>query len=70
MVCAIGVEDIWLIQRQYRPGAFVMQASGDYPTFSSAKPGDAELFYANANRFVAPHPRWVSAGPPRRSVGH
>ncbi len=74
VVCAIGVEEgiilaivmsiIWLIQRQYRPGAFVVKAQGDQAQFTSAEPGaqtmpglivfryDAELFYANANRFV------------------
>ncbi len=74
VVCAVGVEQgivlaivmsiIWLIQRQYRPDSFVMQASGDKAVFENAKPGaetmpglivfryDSELFYANANRFV------------------
>lgn len=91
VVCVIGVEQgiilaivmsiIWLIQRQYRPDAFVVQSAGGRTTYERAKPGaqtkpgliifryDAELFYANASRFVdevevvfasAPDPvRWL-----------
>jgi MFS superfamily sulfate permease-like transporter len=85
VVCAIGVEQgiilaivmsiIWLIQRQYRPDAFVVKAGGARAEFTSAEPGaqtlpglivfryDAELFYANANRFVDAVEAVFSAAP-------
>jgi MFS superfamily sulfate permease-like transporter len=70
-----------IVRRQYKPKDFVLGVTGTQPKFQPATPGaqsepglvvfryDAELFYANANRFVddvealvenAPDPvRWV-----------
>ncbi|HQR80705.1 MAG TPA: SulP family inorganic anion transporter [Actinomycetota bacterium] len=81
VILAVVMSIVWLIQRQYRPDSFVIRSSGDEEVFENAvlgaetMPGliifryDAELFYANANRFVddvekvvssAPHPlRWL-----------
>ena len=81
IILAILMSIIWLIKRQYTPDAFVMKSSGDSEVYANAQAGtetmpglivfryDAELFYANANRFVddvqavftsAPDPvRWL-----------
>ena len=81
IILAILMSILWLIKRQYAPEAFVMKPSGDSAEYTNAKAGeetmpglivfryDAELFYANANRFVddvqavfstAPEPvRWL-----------
>jgi len=82
IVLAVVLSILQLVRRQYRPSNFVVgvDAAGE-PTYQSAEPGlqsrpglivfryDAELFYANANRFAddvealvqeAPDPvRWV-----------
>ena len=84
IVLAIVLSIIGIIKRQYKPKSFLLQATtpDGRPTFAQAKPGDeslpglvvfrydAELFYANANRFVddvenlltqAPTPvRWLA----------
>lgn len=82
IIVAIVVSILDIIRRQYRPASFVVsETHDDDPTYTKAEPGiqsepglvvfryDAELFYANANRFVediqaviagAPDPvRWV-----------
>ena len=82
IIVAVVVSLLDIIRRQYRPASFVVSESGEgEPHYSEAAPGaqsepglvvfryDAELFYANANRFVedvqavvegAPDPvRWV-----------
>ncbi len=78
IILAILVSILEIIRRQYSPRSFVVGANeGGAPVYRTAKPGaesepgllmlryDAELFYANANRFVddvesliaeAPHP--------------
>jgi high affinity sulfate transporter 1 len=84
IVLAIVLSILDLIRRQYKPANFVVSIDEDGGTaFQSAEPGaqtepglivfryDAELFYANANRFVddvealvehAPDPvRWIVA---------
>lgn len=82
IILALVLSILMLVSRQYRPSNFVVgvDASG-HPTYEPAQPGlqsapglivfryDAELFYANANRFTddvealvqsAPEPvRWV-----------
>ncbi|MBI1377370.1 MAG: STAS domain-containing protein [Frankiales bacterium] len=82
IILALVLSILMLVSRQYRPSNFVVgvDAAGQ-PTYQSAQPGlqsapglivfryDAELFYANANRFTddvealvqsAPEPvRWV-----------
>jgi MFS superfamily sulfate permease-like transporter len=82
IVLAVVLSILQLVSRQYRPSNFVVgvDAAGE-PTYQPAEPGlqsrpglivfryDAELFYANANRFAddvealvqeAPDPvRWV-----------
>jgi MFS superfamily sulfate permease-like transporter len=83
IILAIVLSLLDLVRRQYKPGDFVIgQDQGGKPTYLPAKPGaqslpglvvfryDAELFYANANRFAdhlesiistAPDPvRWVA----------
>jgi high affinity sulfate transporter 1 len=65
IVLAIVVSILNIIRRQYSPKDFVVGLTSDgQPTYSKAAPGaqsapglivyryDAELFYANANRFV------------------
>jgi sulfate permease, SulP family len=65
IIVAIVASIIDLVRRQYSPRKFVLNISGDgVPTYQKAEPGsqsepglivfryDAELFYANANRFV------------------
>jgi MFS superfamily sulfate permease-like transporter len=82
IIVAIVVSILDIIRRQYRPASFVVsETHDDEPVYTKAAPGtqsepglvlfryDAELFYANANRFVedvqgvvagAPDPvRWV-----------
>ena len=82
IIVAIVVSILDIIRRQYRPASFVVsETHDDEPVYTKAEPGaqsepglvvfryDAELFYANANRFVediqaviagAPDPvRWV-----------
>jgi high affinity sulfate transporter 1 len=82
IILAIVVSLLDIIRRQYRPASFVVSETADgEPIYSEADAGaqsepglivfryDAELFYANANRFVedvqavvegAPDPvRWV-----------
>ena len=65
IVLAIVLSILALVQRQYRPARFVVGVDAEgSPTYESAAPGmqslpglivfryDAELFYANANRFA------------------
>jgi len=82
IVVAIIISILEIIRRQYKPKDFLVRVTkAGEPTYESAAPGhqsarglvvfryDAELFYANANRFVddvealvdhAPDPvRWV-----------
>lgn len=82
IVLAVVLSILQLVSRQYRPSNFVVGVDADgEPTYQAAEPGlqsrpglivfryDAELFYANANRFAddvealvqaAPDPvRWV-----------
>jgi MFS superfamily sulfate permease-like transporter len=81
VILAVVASILELVRRQYRPKDFVLTITAGVPTFQPATPGtqsepglvvfryDAELFYANANRFVddlealvegAPDPvRWV-----------
>jgi high affinity sulfate transporter 1 len=82
IILAVVVSLLDIIRRQYRPASFVIsESSAGEPRYTEAAPGaqsepglvvfryDAELFYANANRFVedvqsvvegAPDPvRWV-----------
>jgi high affinity sulfate transporter 1 len=81
VILAIVASILEIVRRQYKPKDFVVGVAGEQLTFQSATPGtqsepglvifryDAELFYANANRFVddvealvehAPDPvRWV-----------
>ncbi|MGZ4534246.1 MAG: SulP family inorganic anion transporter [Nocardioidaceae bacterium] len=81
VVLAVVASILEIIRRQYKPKDFVIGVLADEPTYEPAVPGhqsepglivfryDAELFYANANRFVddvqaivehAPDPvRWV-----------
>jgi MFS superfamily sulfate permease-like transporter len=88
VILAIVVSILEVIRRLYKPRDFVIGVSGtDHPTFAQATPGaqsapglivfryDADLFYANVNRFIddvqklvenAPDPvRWLvlDAGP-------
>jgi len=83
IIVAIALSLLDLVRRQYTPGDFVIgQDQGGEPTYLPAVPGtqslpglvvfryDADLFYANANRFAdhleavisaAPDPvRWVA----------
>ncbi|MGW1344348.1 SulP family inorganic anion transporter [Kribbella sp. NPDC002412] len=83
IILAVVLSLLDLVRRQYTPGDYVIgQDQGGEPTYLPAKPGaqslpglvifryDAELFYANANRFAdhlesvisaAPDPvRWVA----------
>ncbi len=76
IILAIVLSILALVQRQYKPSNFVVgvDASGE-PTYERAAPGmqslpgliifryDAELFYANANRFVDDVQNLVSAAP-------
>jgi high affinity sulfate transporter 1 len=76
IILAIVLSILALVQRQYKPADFVVgvDASGE-PTYQEAAPGlaslpglivfryDAELFYANANRFVDDVEALVSAAP-------
>jgi MFS superfamily sulfate permease-like transporter len=78
IVLAIVLSIIALVQRQYRPSDFVVGVddSGE-PTYQTATPGlqslpgliifryDAELFYANANRFADDVQGLVEAAPER-----
>jgi MFS superfamily sulfate permease-like transporter len=81
IILAIVVSILEIVRRQYNPRKFLVGVTGAEPTYEPATPGhqsapglvvfryDAELFYANANRFVdavqalvdnAPDPvRWV-----------
>ena len=82
IILAIVLSILDMVRRQYTPRRFVIGVAPDGdPTYTSASPGaeslpglvvfryDAELFYANANRFAddvsalmlaAPHPvRWL-----------
>jgi MFS superfamily sulfate permease-like transporter len=81
IVLAMVVSILEIVRRQYNPRKFLVGVTGAEPTYEPATPGhqsapglvvfryDAELFYANANRFVdavqalvdnAPDPvRWV-----------
>ena len=83
IILAIALSLADLVRRQYKPGDYIIgQDQAGKPTYLPAKPGtqslpglvvfryDAELFYANANRFAdqleavisgAPDPvRWVA----------
>jgi MFS superfamily sulfate permease-like transporter len=76
IILAIIVSILDIIRRQYRPKNYVVGFSADdEPTYQIAAPGlesapgliifrfDAELFYANANRYVEEVPRRVGSGP-------
>ena len=76
IILAIVVSILEIIRRQYKPEDFVVgESSSGEPTYSQASPGaqsepglivfryDAELFYANANRFVDDVERLVGAAP-------
>lgn len=64
IILAIVVSILNIIRRQYTPKDYVVRISDGSPTYEPVKPGtvsepglimfryDAELFYANANRFV------------------
>lgn len=76
IVLAVVLSILQLVSRQYRPSNFVVgvDAEGE-PTYQAAEPGlqsrpglivfryDAELFYANANRFADDVEALVSAAP-------
>jgi high affinity sulfate transporter 1 len=76
IILAIVLSLLDLIRRQYHPGDFVLgQNAAGHPVYLPAKPGtqslpglvvfryDAELFYANANRFADHFESIVSAAP-------
>jgi high affinity sulfate transporter 1 len=76
IILAIVLSLLDLIRRQYRPADFVLtQDDGGNPVYGRATPGsqslpglivfryDAELFYANANRFVDDVEAVVDAAP-------
>jgi MFS superfamily sulfate permease-like transporter len=76
IVLAIVLSMLDIIRRQYKPGDYVVgQDQAGKPTYLPARPGvqslpglvvfryDAELFYANANRF-ADHLESIIAGAP------
>jgi high affinity sulfate transporter 1 len=76
IVLAIVLSLVDLIRRQYKPADFVLtQDDGGDPVYGPAQPGaqslpglvvfryDAELFYANANRFVDDIEAVVDAAP-------
>jgi high affinity sulfate transporter 1 len=76
IVVAVVLSILQLVSRQYRPSNFVVGVDADgQPTYRPAEPGlqsqpgllvfryDAELFYANANRFVDDVEALVSAAP-------
>jgi MFS superfamily sulfate permease-like transporter len=76
IILAIVVSILEIIRRQYSPKKFVLGvAEKGLPTYEQAKPGDqsapglivfrydAELFYANANRFVDDVQKLVEAAP-------
>jgi high affinity sulfate transporter 1 len=78
IILAIVVSLLDIIRRQYRPASFVVgETTTGAPTYSKAAAGaqsepglvifryDAELFYANANRFVD-HVQAVVEGAPDR----
>ncbi|MEV0803737.1 SulP family inorganic anion transporter [Kribbella sp. NPDC050281] len=76
IILAIVLSLLDLVRRQYTPGDFVIgQNQAGEPTYLPAKPGaqslpglvvfryDAELFYANANRFADHFESVISAAP-------
>jgi high affinity sulfate transporter 1 len=76
IILAIVVSILEIIRRQYSPRKFVIGVARDgEPAYQTAEPGtqsapgliifryDAELFYANANRFVDDVQRLVEAAP-------
>jgi high affinity sulfate transporter 1 len=76
IILAIVVSILNIIRRQYKPKDFVVGLSDDgQPTYHAATPGaqsvpgliifsyDAELFYANANRFVDDIERLIESAP-------
>ncbi|MDP1878112.1 MAG: SulP family inorganic anion transporter [Actinomycetota bacterium] len=76
IILAIVVSILNIIRRQYSPKDFVVGfTTGDEPTYQAATPGqqskpgliifrfDAELFYANSNRYVDDVQRLIEAAP-------
>jgi len=76
IILAIVVSILNIIRRQYKPKDFVVGVSADgRPTYQAATPGaqsapglivfsyDAELFYANANRFVDDIEKLIEGAP-------
>jgi high affinity sulfate transporter 1 len=76
IILAIVMSIIWLVERQYRPKSFVVQTDKEgRPTYEKAAPGavslpglivfryDADLFYANASRFVDDVEQLVAGAP-------
>jgi high affinity sulfate transporter 1 len=76
IILAIVVSILDLIRRQYSPKKFIVSINDqDQPTYAAAEPGtqsapgliiyryDAELFYANANRFVDGVEKLIDAAP-------
>jgi MFS superfamily sulfate permease-like transporter len=76
IILAIVVSILNIIRRQYSPKKFIVTMNAaDEPTYESAAPGsqsapgliiyryDAELFYANVNRFVDDVQKVVVAAP-------
>ncbi|MEZ5116419.1 MAG: SulP family inorganic anion transporter [Candidatus Nanopelagicales bacterium] len=76
IILAIVVSILEIIRRQYSPRKFVVGVTGEgEPTYEPATPGaqsapglivfryDAELFYANANRFVDDVQRLIDSAP-------
>ena len=76
VVLSIVLSILALVQRQYRPANFVVGVDAEgQPTYAKAEPGlqslpglivfryDAELFYANANRFADDVEALIQAAP-------
>jgi high affinity sulfate transporter 1 len=76
IILAVVLSLLDLIRRQYKPGDYVLrQDETGHPVYVSAKPGaqslpglivfryDAELFYANVNRFADHFESVISAAP-------
>ncbi len=75
IILAIVVSILDIIRRQYLPKDYVVKFTGDEPTYVKMKPGtesapgliifryDAELFYANVNRYVDDVEALIEAAP-------
>jgi high affinity sulfate transporter 1 len=76
IILAIVVSILNIIRRQYSPKKFIVtMGGGDTPTYAEATPGvqsapgliiyryDAELFYANVNRFIDDVEKVIDAAP-------